>query len=187
MPKKEADHKYNPEGSTVSVNPEKKYRKGGVRRAFAVAQPIQYEIQRLIKPYMEKQGFVEAKIILDWDKIVGPFLADHTVPERISFIRGKKTNGTLYLCTTSAVAPEIQHLESSILERVNTYFGYQAVIRISLLHTKVNTKKTISVEKRKEERKELPARYRELIENVSEETLRHSLERLLRSMEEADR
>lgn len=164
MPKKMTQYKQNPYAR---------------RRAFPVAQAIGFEIHGIVKPFMEKQGFVEARIVLDWEKIVGPFLAENTIPERISFLKGKKTDGTLYLKTTSAVSPEIQHLTPSILERVNTYFGYQAVTKIHLLHTKIS--KRMSSPKMQEEsrvNKAMPSSYEQLLENIPEENIRHSLERL---------
>ncbi len=164
MPKKMNQHKQNPYAR---------------RRAFSTAQPIGLEIHDIVKPFMEKQGFVEARIVLDWEKIVGPFLAEHTTPERISFLRGQKTDGTLYLKTTSAVSPEIQHLTPSILERVNTYFGYQAVTKIHLLHTKIRKRESLpKMQEKNKKNKAILSPYEELLESIPEENIRHSLERL---------
>lgn len=81
-----------------------------------------------------KQGFVEASVITKWRQIVGDMLAEHCLPERMRFPRGKKNGATLVIRSEGAFALELQHLEPLILERINTFFGYLAVEKIQILH-----------------------------------------------------
>ncbi len=61
-------------------------------------------------------------------------MARHTQPEKIVFSRDGVSGGTLHLrCDSGAFATEIQHLEPQIIERVNTFFGYKAVVRVKLI------------------------------------------------------
>jgi hypothetical protein len=94
-------------------------------------------LPRVTKPIFQKRGFAEAGILTDWPAIVGEHLARHTMPEKIAFARGARTAGVLHVVTESAFAPELQHLEPQVIERINGYFGYYAVGRLRIQHGRV--------------------------------------------------
>lgn len=75
-------------------------------------------------------GFVQSSIVSRWSEIVGERLAKASVPESIRFPVGKKQDGTLTLTVRGAHAPMMQHVIPEIIERVNRFFGYDAVARI---------------------------------------------------------
>ncbi len=88
----------------------------------------------LTKQLFGKKGFVEVSILTNWDKIVGKELADFSVPQKIDFKREQKNNGILHLQVPSgAFALEIQHREKFILEKINAYFGYNAVSGLKIV------------------------------------------------------
>jgi hypothetical protein len=94
-------------------------------------------LPKVTAPIFKKRGFAEAGILTDWPAIVGEHLARHTMPEKIAFARGARSAGTLHIVTESAFAPELQHLEPQVLERINGYFGYFAVARLRIQHGRV--------------------------------------------------
>lgn len=75
-------------------------------------------------------GFVQGAIVSRWSEIVGERYARVSTPESIRFPAGKKAGGTLTLCVEGAHAPLMQHLSPTIIERVNRFFGYQAVAKV---------------------------------------------------------
>ena len=75
-------------------------------------------------------GFVQGAVVARWTEIVGERYAKVSTPESIRFPAGKKSGGTLTLCVEGAHAPLIQHLAPMIMERVNRFFGYEAVAKI---------------------------------------------------------
>lgn len=77
-------------------------------------------------------GFVQSSVVSRWDEIVGPRYADVTAPEMIRFPVGQKAGGTLELVVESGHAVMIQHVLPEIVERVNRFFGYEAVARVKL-------------------------------------------------------
>jgi hypothetical protein len=81
---------------------------------------------------MRRRGFASVEIVTGWPSIVGTALAAESSPERLSFPPGKRLDGTLHVRASGPLALEIQHLEPVILDRINTYFGYRAVARITL-------------------------------------------------------
>ena len=76
-------------------------------------------------------GFVQSTIVSRWREIVGPRYAAVSAPESIRFPAGRKSGGTLTLVVEGAHAPLMQHVVPEIVERVNRYFGYAAIERLS--------------------------------------------------------
>ena len=96
-------------------------RQGGMR---AVGQAL----GKLTAAAYGRRGFAEGDVVRHWPQIAGELLAHHTLPDRIVYPKGRRTDGLLHLQVgNSAVATEVQHLEPLIVEKVNTYFGYGAV------------------------------------------------------------
>jgi hypothetical protein len=86
-------------------------------------------------PMLGRRGFAGSRVAAEWASIVGEALAARSLPERVARTPGGQGGGTLHVRIASgALAVELQHLEPQIVERINTYFGYQAVARLKLLH-----------------------------------------------------
>ena len=86
---------------------------------------------------LKRFGFVQASIVSRWKEIVGERYGEVSVPESIRFPAGKKSGGTLTLLVEGAHAPLIQHLGPMIIERVNRFFGYEAVYKVAFRQGKV--------------------------------------------------
>jgi hypothetical protein len=76
-------------------------------------------------------GFVQSSIVSRWREIVGDRYAAVSSPESIRFPAGKRSDGVLNLIVEGAHAPMMQHVAPVIVERVNRFFGYQAVARVA--------------------------------------------------------
>ena len=82
-----------------------------------------------------KQGFTSTELVTRWAAIAGEEIAAHSQPERIKWPRHDDLEpepATLVLRVEGPMAIEIQHMSSVVLERVNRFFGWQAVGRLSL-------------------------------------------------------
>lgn len=77
-------------------------------------------------------GFVQSSIVTRWPEIAGARIAAVSTPESIRFPAGKKAQGTLSLSVMSGHAPIIQHVLPEIIDRVNRFFGYPAVARVTI-------------------------------------------------------
>ncbi len=81
-----------------------------------------------------RRGFVHAEVLTQWQAIVGPELARFCCPEKIAGHGAPRWGGaTLRVRVDGGIAVELQHLEPQIVERINTYFGYAAVARLSFI------------------------------------------------------
>jgi hypothetical protein len=79
-------------------------------------------------------GFVQGAVVARWTEIVGERYAKVSTPESIRFPAGRKSGGTLTLAVEGAHAPLLQHLGPMIMERVNLFFGYEAVTKVVFRH-----------------------------------------------------
>ena len=75
-------------------------------------------------------GFVQSAVVSRWGEIVGERYAKVSSPESIRFPAGRKSGGVLTLLVEGAHAPLMQHLTPLIIERVNRFFGHEAINRI---------------------------------------------------------
>ena len=101
-------------------------RRGGLRALAG-------EVPRVAAPILGKRGFASAQLVSEWATIVGAEWAEKISPDRLSFPRGERRDGTLRVRVAAGCAPEVQHRAPLILERINGFFGYGAVARLVLV------------------------------------------------------
>ncbi len=96
--------------------------------------PLAQTALPIAKELLGKNAFVEIDIIRNWSKIVGEQLAESSLPLELNFNADQKNNGVLKICVaTGALAMEIEQKKVIILEKINTYFGYNAVGAIKIV------------------------------------------------------
>ncbi|NVJ96734.1 MAG: DUF721 domain-containing protein [Alphaproteobacteria bacterium] len=95
-------------------------------------QPASRVASSLVSTAIRKQGFVQAEIVTRWAHIVGPELAESTVPVSLRFPRGSRIGATLRVRCPSAFAPLLTHRGARVIEMVNSFFGYQAVAKMEV-------------------------------------------------------
>ncbi|USG62191.1 DciA family protein [Sneathiella marina] len=84
-----------------------------------------------------KRGFAQADILSNWASIVGPSLANYSSPEKLNYSRNTNKDATLRVRVASGWAPEFTHFEPLILERINSFFGYRAVLKLKLIQAPI--------------------------------------------------
>ena len=129
---------------------------------------------------LKTQGFASAEILARWGDIVGAEIAAHSEPMKITWPRAigeaAAEPATLVLRVEGPAAIEIQNLSAVILERVNRFFGWQAIGRIALRQAPL---------RRREQPSRPPppdpavaARIAEGLPQIEDEDLRRALARL---------
>jgi len=87
-------------------------------------------------------GFVKSDILIHWKEIVGAVLAKASLPERLVIPRNNEYEGiragTLHIRVEGSFAPEMQHLEHLVIDRINSYYGYKAVEKLIFHHGMIN-------------------------------------------------
>ncbi|MDO4161577.1 MAG: DciA family protein [Pseudomonadota bacterium] len=142
----------------------------------------------LAKQLLGTGGMLEIELLSAWKSIVGDTLAPYTLPRRIRFARNEHLNGTLDLFVLGgAFALEIQQRESQILEKINTYFGYQAVSKLKIIQNNspedfLLSPKPIDNMKKNLVSQEEQNYITEIVKEVADNNLRYRLENLGRAV-----
>jgi hypothetical protein len=79
-------------------------------------RPLAEVLRKTLGDAFAKQGFASVELVTRWHEIVGAEIAAHSQPEKIQWPR----------------TPQIQHLADVIVQRVNQFFGWQAVAGVRL-------------------------------------------------------
>ena len=117
--------------------------------ARSFPRPLSDFLGATLSGVLKAQGFASTEIIARWADIVGPEIAAHSEPMKINWPRVKNDTGemdqaepaTLVLRVEGPAALEIQHLSAVIIERVNRFFGWQAIGRLALRQAPLHRRK----------------------------------------------
>ena len=150
--------------------------RGGQARAIADLMP---EIGRTA---FRRFGFVQSSVVSRWPEIVGPHHARICAPESIRFAPGEKSEGILQLVVVPAHAPLIQHVIPEIIERVNRFFGYNAVAKVKLRQGEVKVPRAKD-RTAPPSLKPIPLELGESLRDIGDPELRTVLESLARSLD----
>jgi hypothetical protein len=104
--------------------------------ARSFPRPLSELLGATLSDALKSQGFASAEILARWTDIAGSEIAAHSEPIKINWPRAvgdaAPEPATLVLRVEGPAAVEIQHLSAVILERVNRFFGWQAIGTIAL-------------------------------------------------------
>lgn len=143
------------------------------------ARPLAEFLGVCLSDAFKQQGFASAELVTRWTDIVGSEIAAHAEPLKVQWPRAVGNNppepGTLVLRVDGPTAIEIQHLANVILERVNRFFGWQAVDRLALRQAPLSRrgKKAAKVPD-----PEAVARIAAALPEIADDELRQALARL---------
>ena len=150
-------------------------RRRGIRTLAAL-------MPKVTRKVLGRRGFAEANIITDWATIVGSNLAEICHPEKLTFPRGRRTDGVLHIRAIGGAATELQHLEPQVVERINQYFGYAAITRLKLTRippiTPVATQNQPAIEKTMPQLEKSPLLPKQGFNKIKNSELRNALENL---------
>src|SRR6202163_3780045 len=100
------------------------------------AKPLSVLLSDVFSDAYARQGFAARELVTRWAEIAGPEIAVHAEPLKIQWPRPGEGQpqepATLVLRVDGPMALEIQHGSDVILQRVNRFFGWNAVGRLAL-------------------------------------------------------
>ncbi len=127
-------------------------------------------------------GFIQSSVVTRWAEIVGERHARHCMPEAIRFPPGEKRDGILQLVVVPAHAPIIVHVVPEIIERVNRFFGYNAIARVKLRQGEVKPPPATKPAAAPPSLRPIPVELGESLRDIGDPELRTVLESLARAM-----
>jgi hypothetical protein len=100
------------------------------------AKPLSVLLSDVFSDAYAKQGFAARELVTRWAEIAGAEVAAHSQPLKIQWPRPVERQpqepATLVLRVEGPMALEIQHASDVILQRVNRFFGWNAIGRLAL-------------------------------------------------------
>ena len=132
-------------------------------------------LPRGVKQVLRKSGFNYSEVISKWNILVGKDISNYCYPKSIKISRENK-NGTLILSVERGNEINVEYSKKEIINKINSYFGYQLINEIRL--------KTFSVINKKEKEmdiiKNLPKNFKKKINEIKNKDIRDSLSQLLK-------
>ena len=124
-----------------------KYKNAEPKRTF-VPKKIGDTLGKVNKAFSNKYGKVEFLILSKWPQIVGSFFAEHSEPDKISRLTEDFDEfdqpifkNFLHVRVSPAAAVEFQHYKDTIIEKINSFFGYKAIADLRLQQNFIHKKK----------------------------------------------
>ena len=140
-------------------------------RAFGNTLP------RGIKGILKKNGYNYSEIISKWNILVGKDISDFSYPKSIKMTR-KNTSGTLVLAVKRGNEITIEYSKKQIIDKINSYFGYQLIHEIKLqTFTSENKKKN-----NKNKFDKLSKNFEKKINQIDNKNIRNSLFQLIKAI-----
>jgi len=144
------------------------------------ARPLADLVGPALTAAFKRHGFASTEIVTHWDDIVGPEIAAHFEPIKITWPRQNDAEApepaTLVLRCQGPAAIEIQHQKHLVIERINQFLGWRAIddvkIRQAPLARRTKPKRPPAIDA------EAARRIADRMTDITDESLRTALGRL---------
>ena len=94
-------------------------------------RPFSSSIPKTLKKHLRKGSYNYSNIIDNWTQIVNTKISNACYP--ISVKMGKEMrNGTLVLNVTHGKEVEIEYEKNNIIDKINSFFGYNCISQVTL-------------------------------------------------------
>ena len=145
-------------------------------------RPFSSSIPKTLKKHLRKGGYNYSSIIENWTKMVSKKISDACYPSNVKTGKEMKNN-TLVLNVVHGKEMEIEYGKNRIIEKINSFFGYNCIgdITLKIVHEKISLNKKVFTKF-----KNLPET-NEKVKKVKDEKLKNSLSDFLKAYNERNR
>ncbi|NTU77163.1 MAG: DUF721 domain-containing protein [Alphaproteobacteria bacterium] len=108
---------------------------------MSLPRTLALSIDRVARQAVGKDWSLYAALLDHWSEIVGEDYARSTTPVKISFPKGKaegekwaggkRAGGLLHIRLPQGLAMEFSFSTDQVRQRINSYFGYEAISRLA--------------------------------------------------------
>ena len=105
-------------------------------------RPLQSLLPENAKKILKKDGFLHFEIIKNWKNIIGEKMLKDVTPVKIKKINNENI---LSINVNKSVMIEIEYSRDQIIERINSYLGFNAINKIQIL----SKNSSVEIKKRK--------------------------------------
>lgn len=142
-------------------------------------RPFSSSIPKTLKKYLKKGGYNFSNIVDNWTKIVSKEISDVCYPITVKMDKQIK-NGNLILNVIHGKEMEIEYKKIEIMDKVNSFFGYNCIGHVTL---KI-VQDTIKSRKKVFPKIKNLSRIEEKMSNVGNDELKKSLKNFLKAFNE---
>ena len=135
-------------------------------------------LPKIIDKNIKERNFVEITLIKQWKAIIGQDIAKYCWPIKIVFSDIKNSNGIIFLKTKRGRSMEIEFKNDEIIEKLNQYFGYKAINKISVVQD-FNIKDSY---KKKIIKKKIKNNHSKVINKIKKSELKIALQNLSKTL-----
>jgi len=135
-------------------------------------------LPKIIDKNIKERNFVEITLIKQWKEIMGQDIAKYCWPIKIIFSDIKNSNGIIFLKTKRGRSMEIEFKNDEIIEKLNQYFGYKAINKISVVQD-FNIKDSY---KKKIIKKKIKNNHSKVINKIKKSELKIALQNLSKTL-----
>lgn len=144
-------------------------------------------VGKVLEPVLARRAGMTLDLIKAWPELVGEEFRETTRPEKINWPRRAHEDdpfkpAVLVVACENSAALFFQHEQPAILERVNIFFGFEAIDRMTILQKSVLTSKPEKHEKPAEMTEDDQVRLETILEEIDDPKLKETLEKLGRGV-----
>ena len=135
-------------------------------------RPFSRSIPHGLKKLLKKGSYNFSNIIDNWSKMVGKDISNACYPNTVKM--GKEmNNGTLVLNVIHGNELTIEYGKQEIIDKINSFFGFKCIkeVKLRIVQEKKIKPKILTDEIKK--------KYKTKLENVNNEDLKNSLNKLI--------
>ena len=107
-------------------------------------RPFSSSIPKTLKKHLRKGGYNYSNIVDNWTKMVNRQISDYCYPITVKMGKEMK-KGILVLNVIHGKEMEIEYKKKEIIDKINSFFGYNCIDLISLkiIRDKINPNKKV--------------------------------------------
>ncbi len=105
-------------------------------------RPFSSSIPKTLKKYLKKGGYNYSNIVDNWTSITSKKISDSCYPSSVKMNKEMR-EGTLILNVIHGKEMEIEYEKSEIIDKINSFFGYNCInnIILKIVQEKIEKKK----------------------------------------------
>ena len=107
-------------------------------------RPFSRSIPKALKKHLKKGGYNYSNIVDNWTRMVSKKVSDACYPASVKMNKEMK-DGTLILNVLHGKEIEVEYGKKEIIDKINSFFGYQCISRIILKVVQDKIKKNYKI------------------------------------------
>ena len=107
-------------------------------------RPFSSSIPKTLKKHLRKGGYNYSNIVDNWTKMVNKKISDACYPNTVKMGKNMK-DGNLVLNVIRGKEIEVEYAKSEIIEKINSFFGYNCIsyVTLKIVQNKLKSKSQV--------------------------------------------